>query len=171
MVDALVLVNGLPGSGKTTLAGPLAAALRFPLVSKDAIKESMSRAVPGLPPRAYGIAAAEAMWNLATATPGGLVLESWWFKPRDLDYVTAGRARCGNPLTVEVWCDVPPDLALSRYRDRRRSALYQDDRKLGDSWPRWAAEAEPLWPGAISIRTDSPVDVSALAEAISEQLR
>jgi predicted kinase len=33
----LVLVNGLPGSGKTTLAGKLAQVLEAPLISKDAI--------------------------------------------------------------------------------------------------------------------------------------
>jgi adenylate kinase family enzyme len=33
----LVLVSGAPGSGKTTLAGPLAAELKFALLSKDRI--------------------------------------------------------------------------------------------------------------------------------------
>lgn len=35
----VVLVPGPPGSGKTTLAGPLADLLGFPLIGKDWIKE------------------------------------------------------------------------------------------------------------------------------------
>lgn len=144
VADGVVLVNGLPGSGKTTLAGRVASTLQVPLVSQDALKEAMAAAAPGVPSGAVGVAAAEVMWDLAAATPGCVVLESWWFKPRDLGFVTAGLARCGQPSTVEVWCDVPAELALARYRSRRRSAVYEDDRKLKESWPRWLAEAEPL---------------------------
>ena len=37
----MVLVTGAPGSGKTTLAGPLATELGFALLAKDRIKESL----------------------------------------------------------------------------------------------------------------------------------
>jgi predicted kinase len=43
MADLLVIVNGLPGSGKTTLARRLGAALEAPVVSKDALKEAPLR--------------------------------------------------------------------------------------------------------------------------------
>jgi len=35
----LIIINGLPGTGKTTIAKPMAEQLGFPLVSKDTIKE------------------------------------------------------------------------------------------------------------------------------------
>jgi predicted kinase len=46
----LVLVTGPAGSGKTTLAYALGAALGCPVVSRDAIKEGMAAAEPGFVP-------------------------------------------------------------------------------------------------------------------------
>jgi adenylate kinase family enzyme len=40
-VKRVVLVSGAPGSGKTTIAVPLAAELGLPLLSKDIIKEQL----------------------------------------------------------------------------------------------------------------------------------
>ena len=46
----LVLVTGPAGSGKTTLAYAVGAALGSPVVSRDAIKEGMAAAEPGFVP-------------------------------------------------------------------------------------------------------------------------
>ena len=47
---ALILVTGPAGSGKTTLAYAVGAALGGPVVSRDAIKEGMAAAEPGFVP-------------------------------------------------------------------------------------------------------------------------
>jgi hypothetical protein len=108
------------------------------------------------------------MWELAAATPGDVLLEPWWFKPRDLGFVTTGLDRCGGPPTVEIWCDLAAELALARFRSRRRAELYEDERPLRKSWPRWAAEAEPLRVGrTVVVATDRPVDISRLVDRIS----
>src|SRR3954447_10879061 len=119
MADYLVLVNGLPGSGKTTLANQLASAMDVPVICKDVLKEAMAAALPGIPTTAFGAVASKAMWDLAAATPGLVILESWWFKPRDLGYVQDGLRRCVSRATVEIWCDAPASLAQERYRNRR----------------------------------------------------
>ncbi len=36
-----MIVSGAPGAGKSTVAGPLAAELSFPSLSKDVIKETL----------------------------------------------------------------------------------------------------------------------------------
>ena len=43
----LILVNGLPGAGKTTLARRLAADLRLPVFSRDGIYETLYDALDG----------------------------------------------------------------------------------------------------------------------------
>ncbi|MEV0896055.1 AAA family ATPase [Actinoplanes sp. NPDC049802] len=169
MAHRLILINGLPGSGKSTLAGRLASALRVPLIGKDLLKEALAAAAPGVPPRALGRVASQAMWELAAATPGVVILESWWFRPRDLGFAADGVTRSGARATVEIWCDVPAEVALARCRDRRRAAVHEDDQRLREDWPWWAAEAAPLAVGpVITVQTDRPVIATRLIQAISE---
>jgi predicted kinase len=163
----LILVNGLPGSGKTTLANGLARLLDAPLIVKDAIKEAVADVVTAAPGPALGMAAGETMWTLAAAMSGTVVLESWWFRPRDLRFVEAGLRRCRPTSVVEVWCEVPSAVAKSRYAARQRHRIHDDQRKLADAWPRWEVEAEPLGVGpVVRVDTRGPVRLADVADQI-----
>src|SRR6185437_10426899 len=86
----VVIVSGVPGAGKSTLAGPLAAGLGFALLGKDRIKETLHDALSA--PEADGLwsgrqwtkwlggAAMELLWTLAADAPA-VVLEAN-FRPR-----------------------------------------------------------------------------------------
>ena len=168
-VIELVLVNGLPGSGKTTLATGLAAVLGAPLISKDAIKVAVAEVVSAVPGPALGMAASEMMWTLAAAMSGIVVLESWWFTPRDLGFVEAGLRRCGPASVVEVWCDVPARVAKARFAARQRHRIHDDRRQLADAWPRWETAAEPLGVGpVVYVDTSGAVDVVDVARRIAK---
>jgi predicted kinase len=166
MLD-LVLINGLPGSGKSTLAAGLAPVLEAPLIGKDAIKEAVAGVVSAAPRRALGIAASEMMWTLTSAMSGTVILESWWFRPRDLQFVEAGLRRCDPATVVELWCRVPAGLAKSRYATRRRHPIHDDERQLVDAWPRREREAAPLGLSpVVLVDTGRPVDMVDLVGRI-----
>jgi predicted kinase len=115
----LVLVSGAPGSGKTTLAVPLAAELGFALLRKDRIKETLYDGLGAPAPdlawsRRLGAAAMELLWALAADAPA-VVLEAN-FRPHSAygrDRIAALAAR-----PVEVNCVCPPELAARRYTER-----------------------------------------------------
>jgi predicted kinase len=162
VADFLVLVNGLPGSGKTTLSRRIAKALAVPVVAKDALKEALAEAVPAACPDGLGAIAMDAAWGLAAEIPGTVVVESWWFRPRDLGFVATGLERCGNPPLVEVWCDVPAEIARARVAARQRHRVHEDSQRLAECWADWAARAEPLNLGPV-LRVDTSVGVEVEA--------
>ena len=85
--EVVVLVNGLPGSGSTTLARQLAAELRVPLFSQDVV------------------ASDSALWALLADSPvGGVVEGCFW--PDDVRSVSEGLLRGGLQAAAvpEVWC-------------------------------------------------------------------
>lgn len=169
MRKLLVLVNGLPGSGKTTLARALAPPLRAQLLSKDTIKEALATCLdnPMTFPTLGGIAM-DAVWALAEASNTNVIIDSWWFKPRDLHHAQAGITRAAPTHTIELWCDLPPNIAKARYTNRTRAALHQDTQRLTTDWPLWAEQATPLaLTPVISIDTTQPIDHLALADQIN----
>jgi ribosomal-protein-alanine N-acetyltransferase len=162
----VVLVNGLPGSGKSTLATDLADELDLPLLSKDAIKEAVADHLPDdVLERAQGsgswlgAGAAESLWSLLASCPRGAVVESWW-SPDHHPLVVAGLTRAGvDPATtVEVWCDVPVEVAKRRYEARAGQRHAVHGPQLGLSW--WDGE-EPAAARPLALGTVLRVDTSA----------
>lgn len=116
----LVLVSGAPGAGKSTLAPPLAAHLGLPLLSKDFIKEALFDTLgsvddnPLASSRRLGAAAMTLLWRLAAHCPAVMLEANFRSAPEyERDRVAE---LCPRP--VEVYCRVPPELALRRYDER-----------------------------------------------------
>lgn len=165
----LVLVGGLPGTGKSTLAGRLADGLGAVLLASDRIRKELA----GLPPEtsaradfAQGIY--EAGWTERTygelvARAGTLlergesvVLDASWTKAehRGLAHDVAVRT---HSRFVPLRCEAAPDVVAARLHQRLRVHSYSDaDERIATAM---AAHADP-WPQAAAVRTDEVPDGS-----------
>ncbi|MGW4533595.1 AAA family ATPase [Nocardia sp. NPDC004340] len=164
----LVLVNGLPGSGKTTLGAELALNLNASFLSKDIVKEGLAESTGGAVGGAkLGGIAMDTVWALARESSTDVVIDSWWFRPRDLGFARSGIERSGVRRVVEIWCDVPPEIARARYASRQRAAVHQDLLSLSENWDDWAAKAAPLGlTPVIVVDTTRTVDFADLAQRV-----
>lgn len=174
MCERVVLVNGLPGSGKSTLARALGRELGWPVLSKDALKETLADTLDrpdGVGETEWSVslgrAAAESLWTLLATAGRGAVLESPWPAPLR-PVVLAGLARAGveaGPRVREVWCDVPAEVARGRYERRVRHPVHRDPFVGDERWREWAAGARPLAFGPVYwVDTAKEVEITGLAE-------
>jgi predicted kinase len=167
-LSGFVVVGGVPGSGKTTLARPLARELQLPLLSKDTIKEALFD-VLGTGDlewsRLLGLASHRVMYAVAAETQGAVLESHFWRGLAEGDLLALG-----EPI-IQVYCRCPIDLAAERYRKRATSA----DRHPGHLPEHQAEEVTKAWREAepepldldgvlIEVDTTQPVDAAGIAD-------
>jgi predicted kinase len=169
MAESVILINGLPGAGKSTLSRQLGNELGVPVVSKDRIKENLADISLGkVGSGKLGQIASETLWQLVAAVPGTVITESWWYRPRDLGFVIDGLARSGSPKVIELWCEILPSLAWTRYLERQRNEIHQTGAAAERDWADWSTNAIPLGLGqTVAVDTSKPVDVASLAVTLA----
>jgi predicted kinase len=173
----VVLVSGVPGAGKSTIARPLAAELGFALLGKDTIKEVLADAleigaleigaleISAGASRRLGAAAMELMWALAADMPAVVLDANFWVDDERLP----GRVRALSARPVEVHCTCPAELAAQRYRDRsgRLHPIHAQGAGASLGPEAFARSGRPAGIGAVlTVDTAGPVDVPALAAAV-----
>jgi predicted kinase len=176
MAAVAILVNGLPGSGKTTVGAGLAEVLGCPFLSKDSVKEPLADiAGPMIPSRAVGAIAMDTVWAMAAAVEAGVVIDAVWLPDRDREHLRAGLATAGSPAFVEVWCDVDRAVAEERLRDRYdpgsvlRHPTHGDLTELLAFWDEHGTTAGPVALGpVVRVDTGAPFSVAELVVEIGE---
>jgi hypothetical protein len=146
----LIVVMGLPGSGKTTLARALAGRLGLVHLASDAIRKELAGLPAGasceeafreglytssMTRRTY--AAMRARAAAAVRRGRGVVLDATYGVPRQRTAVRALAARLDCPLTVLV-CQAPEQILRSRVASHREvSGIVSDARP--ELWPELVA--------------------------------
>jgi predicted kinase len=169
----VVVVQGPPAAGKTTVARELAALLHLPLIAKDTIKEALFDEL-GTGDLAWSARLGAATYLVLGAlveesagTGASLVLEGNFVRGSELEAQLAALPT----RIVQVHCSAPLELLLERYASRGRHPGHLDNERIDAL--REAVESrkhDPLeLPGeTIRIDTSGPVDLAALAVRIAE---
>jgi len=121
-MKSVVLVNGVPASGKSTVARAISQELNCPRLTLDTVKEAFFAHL-GTGDRDYnrllGKASYQAMFALIAdfPDPSTTVVDAWFgFQPRAV--LDEHLARAGVTRVIEVWCHAPPEVIGERYRAR-----------------------------------------------------
>jgi hypothetical protein len=136
MNGRFVVIAGLPGSGKTTLARLLAPALKLPVIDKDDILERLFE------PKNQGDAASRRMLSRASdvileaeakASPGAILVSFWRQDgmPQDSGTPTSWLMGLAGQV-VHVHCACDPEIAARRFFERKRHPGHLDRAKPYD---------------------------------------
>jgi glucokinase len=121
-----VLVNGIPATGKTSIARAIGARLHLPVLSLDSVKEALFEELGTEDGdreygRALGRASMLAIWSMvADFQPDAAIVVEAWFRQPPHDVVLRGLERAGIEQWIEVWCHASPDVLAARYAARTR---------------------------------------------------
>lgn len=167
MVTArLVVVSGLPASGKSTVGAALAECLGMPVIDKDAILEALFETLGSpdlLERRRLSRASDEVLYALARASPAAVVV-NWW-DPAS----SAARLRAVASSLVEVFCDCPVELAAERFVNRARHPGHHDESRSPAEIAEAVRRTSEAYPGPLGVGelvrvdTAAPVDIDAVA--------
>jgi predicted kinase len=170
LTTPVVVVTGVPGAGKTSLATVLARRLGCPLVSLDEIKEELARDAADTPREWLRYDAEAELARRLEAFAGDAVVDIWIQPRRDTERVV-GLLEPWWERVVEVRCQVPAAVAVERYATRERSWPHLPPDAATLARIRDAADhPEPLGaPRTVVVDTSRPVEIGDVVAAVRRE--
>lgn len=118
----VILVNGIPASGKSRLAVELSAYSGWLQLSLDGIKNPFLQRLENVDRpfnRVLGQASYQVIWDIIGGAPEGstFIVDAWFgFQPKEVlqDYLQ----RAGISQVVEIWCQIDAELVAGRFASR-----------------------------------------------------
>lgn len=164
----LVMVNGVPASGKSSVALGLSSLTGWPVFSLDTIKNPFLEEIEGVDRpfnRKLGRASMTAMFALLRDAPAGssVIMDAWFgFQPRE--FVLPLLAASGVTAIHEIWCEAAPETVGARYRARAASRLPgHPGPDYADELEALARRAEPFRTGPLlTLSTEGIIDLHAV---------
>ena len=163
----VIVVSGIPGSGKTTLATALGEAMGLSVISKEGIKESLFDAL-GTGDNEWAStlsrAAHQTVLDLIEGLVGDVIVEAHFHTG-----TAEAQLRSLRQPLIQVWCNCPVEEAWRRYQirsdhpDRHPGHLpeHQNDAATV-GWRTRTPSPLSLDAPLMKIGTSGPVDISAL---------
>ena len=166
----LVVVTGMPSSGKTTVAEGLASELCLPLIAKDEIKECLYENLGARDVSSSGRIGAAAYALIFTmaremlSSGVSVVIEANFFRGQEADF-----ASLPEHNMLQLHCDAPLGILLERYANRTRHAGHHDAEKITELPGRFESGVHSpldIEGDLIQLDTTQPMDMNRLAERI-----
>jgi len=122
-MKTLILVNGIPASGKSSVTKVIAHYFSFPVLSIDEIKEpfmvQFADIIDRPLNRKLGYAAYEAMFNIVKSSPPEVIfIMDAWFGFRDKSVLEDYLKEIGDIRIIEIWVKASGELVAERYKNR-----------------------------------------------------
>lgn len=173
----LILVNGPPASGKSTVVRELVAHLHEANVYEmDAVKEPFLDALEPVDTETTLLlsrASLVAIWQMigSSSSSSISILDTWVQNPEREDAIAALQ-RIGADRVVEIWCDASVETIVERYA--RRVPLRHPGHPGVEFLPRLrelVAESSPIEVGELFRLDTEQGDTAEVARSVAELLR
>ena len=175
-MNRLIVVSGLPASGKSTVAKALASSLELPLFDKDTFLEALFEITPvkdAQMRKDLSLRADGEFQDHATRS-GSAVLASWWRHPRSsVNSGTPTEWLVDLPGThVEIHCICSPSVAAERFLCRKRHPGHLDSRwlkaELLASFKQQASFGSVGFGHLIEVNTERALELIALVRTVAQ---